>query len=95
MSLKKKKKDLFWTTFMGEFVEILTRVDSPDRMPLVAQGYLLDRDDEYYYLGEGILEVDAAIKKTDVVIITSRKEKDPTLEVLENTPIPFRPEGVN
>ena len=95
MSLKRKHKDLFWNTFMGEYVEILCRTENPDKMPLVVQGYLLDRDDDYYYMGEGILEVDAAIKKNDVVIISNRKEKDATLEVLENMPLPFKPEGHN
>jgi hypothetical protein len=84
----RKASELFWVTFTGEFVELLCKYETSQRMPLVIQGYMLDIDQDYYYIGANALEVSSAIRKTDVAYIQILKEADPTLEVLENMPMP-------
>lgn len=95
---KKGGSEVFWATFIGELVSIMCSVDDPHgsgKTHLAVRGYFLDSDEEYYYLGEGPLQVDVALKKSLVTLIEISKEKDETLAVLENLPIPDKEEEKN
>src|SRR5574343_512079 len=85
---KKKSNDLFFMTFVGEFVSVLSTMEHTAMMqteegmveetaPMILQGYMLDMDEEYYYLGETQMNVSRAIKKSSVnaIEITDRKDE--------------------
>lgn len=82
--------------FGGEFVSILLnksqRYDAEDEstydLPIVAKGYLIDQDDEYYYLSSEIkgIVIDKAIQIDSVLYIEkSDPEEEDILETLQNT----------
>jgi hypothetical protein len=93
--------DTFWATFTGEYVEILAKFVGGEGvpMPLTIQGFLLDRDDEYYYIGEGPIEINCCVKRSDVIFISildpEGKEKDALKEILEDMPVPEDEVDVN
>lgn len=93
--IKDPGKDVFWVTFAGKFVEVLCKYGTKENMPLVIQAHLVDIDDDYYFLGENPIEIDSVIKRQDVVFLSVIKERDPTIEVLEDMPIPETEEGAN
>lgn len=96
-----KKSDVLWSTFTGEFVEILCEFVSGDdkHLPLTVQGYLLDMDDDYYFIGEGPIEINAAVKKKNVAFMSildpESKEQDLFKEVLEDMGMPESDEELN
>lgn len=51
--MTKKKKDLFYDNFIGEFIMIITDESGQSDANMVNgfTGFLLDADDTYYYLG--------------------------------------------
>lgn len=74
---KKNLLGLFFQTFVGEYVSIVinmyTKVQHDteegvalQESPMNVVGYLLDIDEEYYYLGEEANSIQQAVKK-DVV----------------------------
>ena len=83
-----KTSELFKVTFIGELVEIIADSDSSEHGKLVIQGYLLDYDEDYYYLGEGPLAVTSALKRELVGFVTIINKVDPGIEVLQNMPEP-------
>lgn len=91
----KASSDVFWISFAGQFVEILCKYETAEKMPLVIQAHLVDIDDEYYFLGENPIEVDSAVKKADVVFMATIKTKNPMMEVLEDMAAPETEEEVN
>lgn len=84
----KKSSDLFFATFLGEYVEILTKYEAGDQGKMMVQGYLLDMDNDYYFIGHNEFEVSAAIKKDNVSFISISSKVDPNVELLENMPVP-------
>ena len=103
---KKKNNDLFFMTFVGEFVSILSTMDKTamvqteegiveESIPLVFQGYMLDMDDEYYYLGETQREVNRAIKKTSVNAIEIADQHDEFSEILDKAEVPSNKKNYN
>jgi len=94
------KSDVFWATFTGEFVEILCEDVSigENRLPLTVQGFLLDMDDEYLFIGEGPIEINAAVKKRLIAfisIIDPEDKKEEFLEILEDMPVPEGEDEIN
>lgn len=104
MAVKRKQPtptDVFSMVFLMEHVEILTKVrlnqgiETPDGIvdhesPLVVQGYILDVDDEYYYIGTTVEEVTEAVKKDVVDHISIIKVKDNFDEILDDMPTPTK-----
>lgn len=88
MDRTKKSSDLFFATFLGEYVEILAKYETTERVPLTINGYLLDMDNDFYFTGENSLEVNAAVRKSDVVFISIIPKLDPGTEILENFEVP-------
>lgn len=93
----KNASDLFWVTFVGEYVEVLCKFETPEsgRMPLAIKGYMLDVDDRFYYIGNSPLEVISAVNKDDVAYICVIDNIDPAVEILQNTPVPEAEEEIN
>lgn len=60
-------------SFQGSFVYVLTRTlrSSQERKsgPLIIEGFLLDSDEEYFFLGMTMDEVTEAVKRDEVVRI--------------------------
>lgn len=72
---------LFFTNFVGELVEIMTNRMSvvttqteegteTGEYPWAITGYLLDEDENFYYIGKSQTEVNSAIKKEIVLGVT-------------------------
>lgn len=103
---KKKSNDLFFMTFVGEFVSILSNMDHTaaiqteegtveETAPMVFQGYMLDMDEEYYYLGETQREVSRAIKKVSVNAIEISDHKDEFTDLLDKAEAPSNKKNFN
>lgn len=82
-----KKQDLFFQIFAGEYVSMVTTVktrtvqlidDEPAEveMPVIIEGFLLDKDDSYYFIGESPDEVIAAIRIEHVIQVEISNPKD-------------------
>lgn len=87
---RKKSLALFQLTFLGEFVEMVTTVNSgeKDGMPLVVSGFLLDFDDNYFYVGLDHDEITQAVRRENVAYIGIVRESDELEEVLNSVPTP-------
>lgn len=91
--------NLFQITFIGEYVEIIAKFyqtykeESDTRLiestaPASIKGYLLEFDDEYYYLGNEPNAVNRVIRKTDVSYIEIVDEDSAFEKILDDFPIP-------
>lgn len=89
-----KTLNTFFLAFVGQEVNITTDLvmtvaeTSADSgsFPVFYQGILLDFDDEYYYLGANPIEINQAVKRSQVVHIVVSEEKDPYTDLLNGTP---------
>lgn len=98
--LKKRKKpstidSTFFSIFIGEYVEIVARHSLTDTVPLVMEGYLLDMDDDFYYLSDDANSICRAIRKDDLSAIEIANTKTVFDELLKQTPIKENPEDGN
>lgn len=88
-SRKKKTEfnDTFFLTMIGELVQIYCRdVFKNSGLPIL--GYILDIDDDYFYIGDSPEEIVRCIKKSDVFMLEIYNEADESLRILENMEIP-------
>ena len=70
--------ETFFLTFIGEFVEVAGSFFHGEvEVPIRIQGYILDSDDQFYFLGDTPEEISSAIRKTSVVYI----------EIVEDNPM--------
>lgn len=93
---RKIASETFWSTFLGEFVEILAEVVTPGaKVPLTINAYLLDIDNDYFYLGQNPIEINSCIKRSDVSYIEIIKQEDEATSLLKNTPVPENENEVN
>ena len=83
-----KTSELFKVTFIGEMVEIIVTSETGNKGQLIIQGYLLDYDEDYYYIGEHPLAVTSALKRSLVGFINIIEPVDPNLEILHNMDTP-------
>lgn len=78
---------LFFNSFVGELVEIMTNRMSTvitqteegtetGEYPWAITGYLLDEDENFYYIGRSPTEVSSAIKKEIVIGVTITDNPD-------------------
>lgn len=93
--MSKPFNDVFGSTFIGEFVEILSRQHTPKDVPILIQAYLLDIDEHFYYLGENPIEITSAFPKEYLGLISIIQEMDPHTEYLNSLPIPTNEEEQN
>lgn len=98
--------DTFTLAFMGEFVNVITDIMiveySQNEMqtleqnaPMVAQGFLLDEDLNYIYLGDNPLEVTQAIAKSRITMVRVERKKSKYEELLEDMGDPNKREDIN
>lgn len=100
----KKKSTVFFDTFIGEFVDVISDLVETQRRetdqgitemmkPLIIKGYVLDIDNDYVYLGETPNQVTYAVNKSTIKIITlAMDELD---ERLVNLPDPVNESEFN
>jgi len=92
---KTKAGNNIFSVFAGERVAILTKTRVSESLasdtqtidksvPLSIEGYLLDCDEAYYYLGETADQVSAAVAISQVILIQEVKALDLYTELLEN-----------
>ena len=74
----------FESIFLGELVEMIT--DFKD-VPIISIGYLLDIDDQFFYLGKSAEEVSECVLKDKVTNIAIIHDKNEVVELLNNTPV--------
>lgn len=102
----KTELSTFTSAFLGQQVTITVNLNqtinfqsSPEQsvesMPIFYEGFLLDEDDQFYYLGEDPIEINQAIKKVNVVHIMSIEEKDVFNQILDEMPGPVTEEEIN
>jgi len=77
----KEKNSRFFMTFAGEVVQIslkhfLQTQEATEEGTLLSQepmgimGYLIDEDDDYYFLGENDQEANQSVKKSEVMHVS-------------------------
>jgi hypothetical protein len=84
----------FFLAFVGQKCNITTNLkmqvgqNSPDSgtFPVFYEGILLDFDDEFYYLSENAIEINQAVKRSEVVHIIVSEEKDLFTQILDEMP---------
>lgn len=92
--------------FVGDIVSIILdqqvehtieKTNSVQTMksPLSVQGYVLDMDDEYVYLGHSPDQISQAVKIDFIVHIETAKEENPINKILNEIDTPDKPEGYN
>ena len=106
---KETNSELFFTTFAGEYVKIITTVIISETIeteegiatsesPLTVEGFLLDFDDTFFYLGAGPEQVSHAVNKETVSVVQTGVEvKDVGIydEILESMPDPTDEKEIN
>lgn len=99
MDMSDSFSEIFHTTFIGEQVEFLTSIPQhwsentedgviSGTIPMIVQGYVLDIDDEYYYVGDTPHEVSRAVKRSEVLFIEIVSEKKVFDKILDQFPVP-------
>lgn len=103
MKKNEQELDTFFLAFMGQRITITVNltVSTPqtstdfEEVPVYYEGILLDKDDEYYYLGSTPNEITQAVKKSSVIHIMLFEETDPYKEFLDQLPTPDKKEEIN
>lgn len=90
---KKEKKvgsEVFLLTFIGEYVQVIsnfilntTSHEGVEESPLILEGYLLDMDDEFLYIGDSANDISRAIKKETVVFIQVINNEDNIFNLMD------------
>lgn len=84
------KENLFYSTFIGELVELTTQFRVGDSQVVGSlTAYILDVDEDYYYLGDSPEEVSSVVKKEAIysIMITKNKSwKEVMLDELGDKP---------
>lgn len=98
--------DTFVLAFMGEFVNVITDImiveyaqneaqTIEQNAPMVAQGFLLDSDSNFLYLGDNPLEVTQAISKSRITMVRVERKKNRYEEILDEMGNPNKNEDFN
>jgi hypothetical protein len=99
MNGKEQEITTFFLAFIGQEVIITTNCNTTvnfsdeagntvEIMPIFYEGILLDHDQEYLYLGENPNEINQAVKKSSVIHIMVKSNKDLYEEILDQMPNP-------
>lgn len=82
-----KSSTIFKNIFLGEFVELVANIRLEEGTGFnVIAGYLLDVDDDFYYLGHSSELVSDGIRKDAVMHISIISPKSKNEELLESLP---------
>lgn len=93
-----RESEVFLLSFIGEKVMVLTdfvlktsSIDETETVqdysppqPLIIEGYMLDSDYNYVYMGSTANQVNNAVKKDRIVYIQVLEEKDLLSELIGN-----------
>lgn len=81
--------DTFFLTFVGELVEMAgSFYHGEGENAIRTMGYILDMDDEFYYLGDNPQEIHQAIKKDRVIWIQVLTPENAYKEMLQDFEVP-------
>ncbi len=95
---RKKSLTTFHLSFIGEEVEMIVNIKSAqgeEGMPLIINGWLLDMDDIYFYIGNTPNAISQCVVREDVRLIAIVEEFNQLDEVLKNVPTPKNKEEGN
>lgn len=94
-----KTNDIFFSTFIGEYVAILAEYETYEisKVPIELVGYLLDMDADYYFIGEyNAIEISSVVARKKVCYIKIiEDQKDSATQFLEDMPIPEDEQDAN
>lgn len=90
--MSNKKNQRMFDLFTGEFVQIILDKDtkiteqkndniSVNELPILLEGYLVDEDDDYLFLGQQPTLINQAIKKEYVVHVLVTSEEESVLKI--------------
>lgn len=97
----------FYEVFVGEYVQLSTHlteqevVETEDGMefgasePLTMMGYLVDMDDDFYFLGDEDGDIEEAVKRSEVWRIQIIDPEELIQKALENIPVPDDKDQIN
>jgi hypothetical protein len=81
--------ETFFLTFIGELVEVAGSFYHENvEVPITIQGYILDTDKDYYFMGDTPEEITRAIRKDSVIYIQVIEDIDPLHEALKDCEVP-------
>jgi hypothetical protein len=81
--------ETFFLTFVGELVEVAGSFYHGDQENAIKiAGFVLDVDDEYYYLGDTPEEITQAIRRDRVIYIQILEPINPYLDALKELEVP-------
>lgn len=103
------ENEFFFTTFAGEYVRIITNVVINETLeteegiantsqPMIVEGFLLEFDDSFLYLGTGPGNVTHSVSKRCVSIVQVGEEQKAGAmydEILEAMPDPEKDGDIN
>lgn len=83
--------EVFLLSFIGEAVQILTdftlttsTANEDSLTPLIVEGYLLDSDENYVYIGSTPDQVYQAVKKDRIVFIQVLDKRDALSDIMDS-----------
>jgi hypothetical protein len=89
---KTNEPNSFFLSFIGEYVQVITSfqladANSPEAsVPLIIEGYVLDADDDYIYMGEDGDQIRQAVKNNHVVYVHIIEKESELEEILSSLP---------
>lgn len=106
VKVQSNEPSLFFMNFQGELMNFLldTSLNSvveteegiqSTEMPLSIQGYLVDEDDQFYYIGDippnlDKITIDKAVSKSRVILAQILQIPDQLTQILDDIPKPKR-----
>ena len=99
MAPRKKTNSVFFNMFVGEYVLFITKLSTKkihqtedhtteETQPIAIEGFLLDMDEKWFFVGPTFDEVACALKQDDVMEITILKERSPYDSILDDIDTP-------
>lgn len=108
--MKKTKSDRLFELFAGEYVQILLNKDlesieqtdthaSSTKMPLAIRGFLVEEDDEYFYLSQNLdilagVAITGAVRKSFIIHVELGQLEEEVAE-MPAMDLPTKPESWN
>lgn len=91
-------ENTFFASFIGEYVEVICSRGisyNNNTVPVSTSGFLLDVDEEFYYLSQDGQSVSSAVKKVDVTVMEIVNQQSFATQVLQEVEVPENREDGN
>lgn len=90
MAAAQRKKRTFEKWFIKQFVQMTGEfsVGGGGKGSIYIEGFMMDQDDDYYFLSTETEEIDLAVRKSQVTSIHTIKQKDKYDTMLDELEIP-------